>query len=248
MEGRHSPEGTPPETADVLGGDDTSETRVGSGVHQSAQIWPQHLRQLQESGISTELALACSLRSANAEEVREVLNRQSPCGSGLVIPYLDPDSGQPYEVLTGKGESFKFVRVRLDDPALAPDREGKPSKYLSRAGSGNPPYILPEVARQIGAGANPIWITEGEKKALSGFGNGLIIIGLSGNYGWKAKDRVELHPLLDTFLPEGRDIYVVWDSDAALNVGFAAATGMLHEILRRRTSKLKVLVLPQAAP
>ena len=217
------------------------------GARTTSRLNPAHTRALVDSGIPIEIAVAAGLRSGSEREIQLLLDRKDPVGAGLIIPYPDPINGG---VLKGKGRkdtsTFEFLRVRLDDPAQAPDQDGKVPKYLSRAGSGQQPYILPEVARLISAGERTIYITEGEKKALAGYSNGLPVIGLSGNYGWKVKDKQELLPLLAQFLSPGTTVVAIWDSDAALNSGFAASTRMLHDILRRRSCAMKVAVLPQS--
>lgn len=208
----------------------------------------QHLSQLAASGISPEVAEEAALRSADAEEVRGVLGRSQGVGTGLLIPYFEAANGNVLQVMAkGAKQAFDFVRVRLDDPRLAPDRNGMPSKYLSRRGSGQHPYILPRVSRQIRSGnAKTILITEGEKKALSAITHGFCAIGISGNFGWKQKDTQAVLPSLELHLPKDSNVVLVWDSDGALNAGFAMSTRMLHENLRRRGVAMKVIVLPQA--
>ena len=206
-----------------------------------------HIRDLKRSGIPLELAMEVGLRSASESDVQRLLGRSSPVGAGIVFPYPDPaEKNQYLKIISKKGASFDFVRVRLDNPERAPDKDGKPSKYLSRSGSGQQPYIIMPVAEVIKGGVNEIFVTEGEKKALSGWAHGFPTIGLPGNWGWKVKDQQELLPLLSKFLPPEHTVTLVFDSDAALNVGFAVSTHMLHDILRRRKCTVKVIVLPQS--
>ncbi|MCZ7645674.1 MAG: DUF3854 domain-containing protein [Planctomycetota bacterium] len=223
------------------------DTTFAAGSNENPTTTPNllcdhHLLQLAASGISTKLATEVGLRSANADQVSALLDRKKPVGSGLVIPFHDPLSGLPLRSADGQ----EFVRVRLDDPSQAQDRDDKPCKYLSRRGAGQFPYITQRAARAIRDGANEILLVEGEKKALSALAHGLIGIGLTGNWGWKKKDEQTLLPLLAEFLPPGRTVVIVWDSDAALNSGFAASTRMLHDALRRQGCGVKVIVLPQS--
>ena len=161
----------------------------------SNEPFSEHHRQdLAASGIPEDLARRVGLRSASEQEVQQVLGRAKPVGPGLIIPYPDPDTKQPLHITVG-GASVPFVRVRLDDPSKAPDRDGKPSKYLSRRGAGQYPYFISEVVDMI-AGVQRIILVEGEKKALSAYAAGLPAIDLAGNFGWTGKDANELHPLL----------------------------------------------------
>jgi len=185
------------------------------------------------------------IRSADENEVREMLGRRKPVGSGLVIPYPDPRTGSPLMV-GNNGDMREFTRVRLDSPERARDRNGSPSKYLSRRGSGQQPYVLPSVAAEIENGLHELILVEGEKKTIKAVLEGFPAIGLAGNWGWKAKDKQELLPLLASYLRANMVVTVVWDSDAALNTGFAASTRMLHDVLRARDCQMRVVVLPQA--
>ena len=206
-----------------------------------------HLDDLARSGISPEFATKNGMYSADEIEVQRLLGRKSPVGPGLVIPYPDPATDgfiQRTFGNNGSTEKTNFLRVRLDDPTKARNGEGEPAKYLSRAGSGQEPYIVPAVAAAIRRGTPYIILTEGEKKALGAAAQGFAAIGLSGNYGWKVKDKHELLPLLADYLPSGVTVVVIWDSDAALNPGFVASTRMLHDALRRRGILMKVVVLP----
>lgn len=205
------------------------------------QVSDLHLNQLAASGIPPHLAFEVGISSAGAEEVQRLLNRKTPVGSGLLIPFHDPRTGEALKTDDGQ----EFVRVRLDDPSLATDRAGNICKYLTRRGAGQYPYITARTARAIREGAPEIILVEGEKKALSAIAHGIVAVGLTGNWGWKVKDKQALLPLLEEFLPRGCTVVVVWDSDAALNNAFVASTRMLQDALRRHGCAIKVLVLPQ---
>ncbi|NQT14148.1 MAG: DUF3854 domain-containing protein, partial [Planctomycetes bacterium] len=206
-----------------------------------------HKAQLAASGIPPEEAARRGIQSWDEDQVQTYLGRAKPVGPGLALAYPDPVNGGFLKCPAGgNGSEIDFVRIRLDDPSRALDSDEKPAKYLSRRGSGQQPYILREVADAIRA--NPeaqILLVEGEKKALSATLHGVPAIGLAGNWGWKQKDRHALQPLLARFISRGARVVVIWDSDAALNTGFAIATRMLHEGLRKRGCRLKVIVLPQ---
>jgi len=177
------------------------------------------------------------------------MGRPTLVGSGLVMPYPDPRTGGVLMVKPSgdpSAEAIPFQRVRLDDPSQVTNADGKSAKYLSRKGCGIHPYILPMAAEWIKRGEKVIYVTEGEKKALSAVSQGLPTIGLSGYWGWKAgKGQEEIHPLLKEFLTPGSLIVIIWDSDAGLNTGFAESTGRFHEQLRQKGCDVKVVVLPQ---
>ena len=203
-----------------------------------------HRLDLKRSGISPEQALAAGIYSASEREIQLLLGRIDPVGSGLVIPYFDL-AGEPLRVSIRK-KSAEYVRVRLDAPWRAEDGDNKPAKYMAPTGAGQHPYVLPSVSKGLrDGGLREIIVTEGEKKALAATTQGFPAIGLSGNWGWKSKDKLDLLPLLADALPPGTTVNLIWDSDAALNMSFASSTRMLHDALRRRGINLVVIVLPQ---
>jgi len=125
------------------------------------------------------------------------------------------------------------------------DKEGEKAKYLSAWGRGQYPYIIADVYRNIKKGTGSIYLTEGEKKAISGFEHGLNVIGLPGNWGWKAPKKWELLPSLNELIKSGLDVILIWDSDAVLNKDFALSTIRFQEVLLEKKCNLKVVVLPQ---
>ncbi|MCK9266835.1 DUF3854 domain-containing protein [bacterium] len=85
----------------------------------------------------------------------------------LEIPYLDKQ-GNPL-----------FSRFRLYPPLQG-------TKYLHPKGIPARPYILPLVWEVVEKPHKPLWITEGEKKALKLTKEGCLAIALSGVWNFKA--------------------------------------------------------------
>jgi hypothetical protein len=112
---------------------------------------PHHLKDLQGSGISSELMELAKLRSADRTEVTRILGFDAGSG-GLLFEYPGTNGTRP-----------AFIRVKPDKPFL--DRYGKPSKYLSPKGAGNRLYIPPQVAiEHLSNYKTPLYVTEGEKR------------------------------------------------------------------------------------
>src|SRR5262249_47682102 len=110
--------------------------------------------------------MAAKLRCATQSEVKQILGFDTHCG-GLVIPYPGTNGTRP-----------PFIRVKPDRPFF--DRFGKPSKYLSPKGAGNRLYVPPGVEVVLSEHTRPLWLTEGEKKALKAVQEGLHCIAVPG--------------------------------------------------------------------
>lgn len=114
-------------------------------------------------------------------------------GDDVIIEYYDLD-GMPVTYTRklpgrGKQELKVYYRVRWQFPEEHRDKEGKPFKYKSPAGSGTPIYI-PERMRQMYKRKEQfprLYIQEGEKKAEKACKHGIPSIAVSGiqNLGQK---------------------------------------------------------------
>ncbi len=118
-----------------------------------------HRSDLHASGLSDETIARAGIYSAPGRQVRDLLGYDA--GAGMVFPYPS---------LNGAGD---YVRVKLDKPG--PD--GK--RYRAPKGQPNHLYVSrlidPKVLNDCSV---PIWITEGEKKALKACQEGLHCVGL----------------------------------------------------------------------
>lgn len=182
-----------------------------------------HRKKLAECGLTIETASRATLHSGSAAEVRELLGYGMQ-GGGLVIPY-----------------SHTYARVRIDNPG--PD--GK--RYRSPKGQGNRLYIPPTLeSGALGNPAHPLYITEGEFKALKATQEGLPCLALPGVWSWKQK----LHgqsvaiPDLDRVVWRRRRVMVVFDSDAKDKPAVAWAEHALVVELRERGADVSLVRLP----
>src|SRR5687768_14840494 len=112
-------------TAEVPSSGDGPETPQNAG--NAVTLSAAHVQELNASGIPDTVAHGLGLRSADAEEVKNLLAGSDRVGGGLVIPFHD---------LQGRAHEFAgrpFVRVRLDTPLRVGDGD---AKYLSPYDSG----------------------------------------------------------------------------------------------------------------
>jgi putative DNA primase/helicase len=152
-------------------------------------------------------------------------------GGGLVFPYRDLD-GTPND----------FVRVRPHEPRT---RDGRPVKYEQPAGVPPRAYFPGASLPLLNDGTSPVFVTEGEKKALAQLG--LAAVGIGGVWCWKAKDAEELIPDLATVPWAGRTAHIVfdWDPKPETRKQTAAAGRRLAKALRAAgVGDLRLVELP----
>jgi len=179
--------------------------------------------------------------SLSPSEVRSHLGREDIDSSGFLLRY------------PGNGAST----IRLDNPPL--NGNGKPQKYLRRAGEPNSLFIPSglDLAQE-----KEIWITEGEFKALCGFSHGLPIVGLSGVFNWRTsgpeaelladgerlKDEEALLPELAGISWEGKKICLLYDSDITPgHKAFPAFERLGEQLYRLGAREVRILSLPPVA-
>ena len=123
-------------------------------------------------------------------------------------------------ILRPDGKPFFRQRFR---PPYPTGRKGDRMKYATLPGTGNHCYIQQAVYAYLKENPDaPIYLTEGEKKAAKATKEGLPIIGLAGIWNWLAPgserhavtDRYKIHDELARFLHPGREVVIIYDSDA----------------------------------
>jgi KaiC/GvpD/RAD55 family RecA-like ATPase len=183
---------------------------------------PGHRDKLVACGLSAETWQRAQLHSGTEAEVRNVLGWG--VGPGLVIPY-----------------AADYARVRIDHPG--PD--GK--RYRSPARTPNRLYVPPTLPQDATSDVTrPLYITEGEFKALKATQEGFACVALAGVWSWKTKmhGRSLPIPALDGVVWARRRVVVVFDSDLVDKPAVAWAEHHLVAELRRREADVYVLRLP----
>lgn len=130
----------------------------------------------------------------------------------------------PYLCRDGK---VVLIRFKLIPITMSGSKE---CRYQHPLHAAPIPYILPEVWPTLDAPHEPVWIVDGEKKALALVQHGRTVIGLSGVWNFKSKnspgDEVLFRELKDiSWL--GRTVYLGFDADLWTNVSVRIA---LYEI------------------
>jgi len=194
------------------------------------KLHTKHLEDLQKSGLSDETIQQAGIRSVTVEEMSEKLGfEMSGIESAYEIPYPGTD----------------FPRFKV---FYAENSSKKRPKYLQRRGSGNHLYFPPQVQDILSDPTIPLYITEGEKKALKACQEDIPCIGLSGLWNWSDGNK-ELISDFDKIALQDREVYIVPDSDwqdtnkHGYNKNLVQAVYSLANKLKERGSKVFIVNL-----
>jgi len=155
---------------------------------------PDHLADLQKkSGLSDDTIRESAIYSVTPADINRKLGFNDPrIESVLAFPYPGCDGFERYK--------------------LFPSLEDR--KYHQHKGAGNHIYIPAAVASILKDPSTPIYITEGEKKALKTTQEGLPCIGMGGLWSWSdGTEEKTLIPDFDRITLEGRTVYLTPDND-----------------------------------
>lgn len=207
-------------------------TRPSSNTTKS--IFPNHLKQLKESGLSEETIRASGIYSeGNALSICSLINCSQGVakrfGAVLVIPFVDIDGRESY------------YRIKPDHPRKSGDRV---RKYESPKGKPNEVYFPPMLRDRLLRDDQRVIFTEGEKKALKSTQDGFPTIGLVGVCGWKQKNENGLLPSLARIEWQGKEVFIAFDSDIETKPDVQTAEKWLAHYLKCSGAIVKVVRLP----
>jgi len=188
-----------------------------------------HLEDLKASGLSDKTRREAKIYSVSAEEAQALVG--SKRSRGWAIPYLHTGPN-PYTVV-------KFDKA---------NEEGQ--RYCNPKGAGNKLYIPPVTLMdhtKLRDVSVPIYITEGQKKALRACQDQLVCVSISGVDSWKTKVEGKSEPMPDLDLIPWKDRYVllVFDHDPKpqTQVNVLRAQERLAQELTSRGARVKGIQL-----
>jgi len=193
---------------------------------ESKELAQIHLQDLRKSGLSDETVLKAEIKSVPPDIFKKKLGFDSGITSVYELPY---------------DKSFSRFKAFLND--------GR-TQYLQIKETGNRLYIPADVKPALSDPSIPLFITEGEKKALKACQEGLFCIGLSGLWNWSNGTK-ELIPDFDLIACKDRHIYITPDNDwlkpnkHGYRKNLRNAVYELAEKLREREAKVFIVELPQ---
>lgn len=211
----------------------------------NSQTVPPHnlfFADLERRGITPEQAEQACLRYL--PNARDAL-RDFELRSATAIPYHNPN-GTPMMFERG-GEQLQFGRVRYLCEGPASFSQKKQKRYDQPKGSPVFSYFARGFPWEsiLNNVASPLFIVEGEYKALKACLHGYPTIGLGGVFNFKRDG--EFLPELESVLWKGRSTFIIFDSDAATNHDVQLAERRLSAELFRRGAKVHIVRLPDAA-
>jgi len=203
---------------------------------EAPQLFESHFEQLHKgSGIDKDVIIERGYKSTNAKsELLGLGFSKTQCRTpGMLIPILGTDGTLVGNVL------------RPDNPRAATN--GKPVKYEIPAGSSIRLDCHPRCQKLLSDPSVTLWITEGIKKEDALVSHNLCVIGLSGVYGFKGKNKTGGITFLtdwDLIALNGRKAIIVYDSDVMVKPQVRKALNTLTEHLQRKGSKVFHIILP----
>ena len=198
-------------------------------------LLPHHADLLRASAIAPEVIEARGYRSIDVKARLKALGfSQAQC---RVPALLIPSYGVDGELVT--------YQIRPDEPRLNSD--GKTIKYETVASSSMALDIPKKTRPWLADPARPLFITEGVRKADAAVSKDLCCIALLGVWNWRGtNDHGGKMAIADweSVALNGRDVYVVFDSDVMVKRPVYQALARLKGFLEHKGAHVWVIYLP----
>jgi hypothetical protein len=207
---------------------------------------PEHRDDLEKSGLVKETITAHGFRSVPPNMIGPLIGWDTPhIRSAYLLPYPDPVSA-----LSGRGPAWlDHVVIRLFPPFKPLDKDGKETRgtiKYAQPRSTPPRLYFPRLglAEVLSGTAEPLWIVEGQKKALAVAETGRAAVGFSGVQAWHVKGSRELLADFDLIPLEGRVVELVPDGDVQSNPDVARGATRLAGALQAHGAAVRIVLLP----
>ena len=198
-------------------------------------LLPQHEAMLAASAISPDVATARGYKSAREPRDLKIFGfserqRRAPA---LAIPV--------WSVATGK---IAMYQTRPDTPRV---NNGKPVKYETPHEARMALDCNPIARAWLADPARPLFITEGIRKADAAVSRGLCCVAVLGVWNWRGRnEKGGLTVLADweSIALNGRQVYIVYDSDVMLRPQVHEALVRVKALLQSRGANVALIYLP----
>lgn len=180
------------------------------------KLSPATLADLSKSGLTAKDAKNNLIRDVSAEELLEIYNKAKKALGQSSVKNLNGARGYEIPYFGIDGEPTGFCRYKLLVPFIT--RDGKAIKYLQLPGT-KPHFYMPrslnwkKLAEDV---TEPLYVVEGEKKALAVAKLGLPVIGLGGIWSWRNREDDDSSELISDFNLidwKGRKTIIAFDAD-----------------------------------
>jgi hypothetical protein len=215
---------------------------------------PEHREDLEASGLTEATIRMHGIRSVPPAMIDALLRWDSPrIRSAMLLPYPAPLEALLVEAGRPGWPWMDHVCLKLFPPFKPRDKHGQETRGTIKYGQpkGTPPRLyfprpaLPEV---LMAPETPLWLIEGQKKALAAAQAGLAAVGFSGIQGWHVKGSRALLDDFDLIPLDGRVVELVPDADVQTNPDVHRGAARFAEALTARGAHVRLVLLPQEIP
>lgn len=202
-----------------------------------------HRGELRALGLTVKMVAERGYRTVEAPERFDLRDQygfsdhQTGLGAfpGLLIPMYAPGEATPTHA------QLKPARRRQRGAAEGP-------KYETPAGNGNRLDLHPSVNGHRSDPSVRLWITEGVKKADALTARGEVAIAIAGVWNWRGTvestgGKLELGDF-ERVAWNGREVYIAFDSDAAVNAQVRTAMIRLAGLMRSRGAVPHYVIVP----
>jgi hypothetical protein len=202
-----------------------------SPIYDGMGLHPEHLADLQRSGLTDDTITTQKIRTVPPAMIDPLLGFQAP---KVQHAYLIP--------FPSRGGWMDHVRMKIFPP-LSTDTGT--IKYLQPRRSGVRIFFALATLPAVLHSAEPLYIAEGEKKALAVAQTGLPTVGICGIEGWHLAAARELHPDLDDVGLGGRVVNLIPDADYRTNPAVARAVrGLANACTARGAASVRIILVP----
>lgn len=196
----------------------------------------EHQALLRASAISSEVVEARGYFSATEEDLLRRLGFREGQARvpALVIPVHD---------------AFGQVATHLIRPNAPRSEDGRSLKYELPSGSRMVLDVPPGARAALDNPNVPLFITEGSRKADAAISVGLCCVSLIGVWCWRGTNEhggKALLPDFEAIAFNGRDVFVVFDSDVMTKREVHASLERFVPVLKRRGARVRAVYLPHA--
>lgn len=207
-----------------------------SDVYHDATLHREHLADLRRSGLTDETIRTQKIRTVPPSMINQLLGFDIPAvRSAYLIPFPDP-----------RGGFMDHVRMKIF-PSFT-DHQGSTVKYLQPRRSGVRLFFPLATLDAVLHSDAPLYVVEGEKKALAVAQLGLPSVGFCGIEGWHPAGSRSLLPDFDAIPLKGRVIELTLDGDVQTNPNVERGALRFAEALEARGARVRVVALPVEVP
>lgn len=202
-----------------------------SALYDDTELHPEHLTDLRRSAMSDATIARQKIRTVPPHMIDLLLGFSSPdVQHAYLIPFADPRGGWMDQVRMKVFPSMETERGTI--------------KYLQPKRSGVRVFFPVATLDAVLHSTEPLYIIEGEKKALSVAQLALPAVGICGIEGWHVAGSHRLHTDLDDVGLNHRIVYVIPDGDWRTKPDVGRAVHRLGAALTARGAEARAVLVP----